>query len=579
MVDYSVHEEGRGMNYWEVDPVLRDEIERVYSSDEYEWGAGRLSRFGRLCGEEVTDNSDTIDENPPELHTYDKEGEVVNRVEYHPAQHENDRIAFENGAVADSFRPPEGRDEPMPVTHSLAHYYLICYSDIGLACAVSMTGGAALVLEQCDEDGDHDEYFDSLTARNIDEVRQGAMFLTEIQGGSDVGANETTAVPAEDGDGYLLEGEKWFCSNIDAGAALVLARRPDAPDGTEGLSLFLLPQDDEFRESGDVYYRRLKDKLGTKSVPTGEVELRGARGYLVGEPERGFKYMTEMLNYERLTNAVGSCGKMARALLESKIHAADREAFGEPIENYPLMKKDLVDMTVTHEAATAVSFEAADALDGYVRDEDDEAYRAMRILIPVAKYRTGEEAVEMCSYAMEIFGGNGYVEDYVTERLLRDAQVGPIWEGTSNILSLDVLRAMQKEAAHNAVLDRIDAYLDEAEHEAVVPVADRVREERDALEETMNEVATSGVEGAQVRAKDLADFIYDVYAAAVLVSEAQRDAEEGDGRKAVVARRFVDNHIKDGRVTDETPLESFEAIAKYDEIDIEEVQTEELQRV
>jgi acyl-CoA dehydrogenase len=289
--------------------------------------------------------------------------------------------------------------------------------------------------------------------------------------------------------------------------------------------------------------------------------------------------MTEMLNYERLTNAVGSCGKMARALLESKIHAADREAFGEPIENYPLMKKDLVDMTVTHEAATAVSFEAADALDGYVRDEDDEAYRAMRILIPVAKYRTGEEAVEMCSYAMEIFGGNGYVEDYVTERLLRDAQVGPIWEGTSNILSLDVLRAMQKEAAHNAVLDRIDAYLDEAEHEAVVPVADRVREERDALEETMNEVATSGVEGAQVRAKDLADFIYDVYAAAVLVSEAQRDAEEGDGRKAVVARRFVDNHIKDGRVTDETPLESFEAIAKYDEIDIEEVQTEELQRV
>ncbi|MFP4175249.1 MAG: acyl-CoA dehydrogenase family protein, partial [Halobacteriales archaeon] len=519
MVEYTGYDEGRGMNYWNVDPVLRREVERVYSEDEYSWGEQRLSKFGGLVGERVADNSDIIDDNPPELETYDRYGDVLNRVSYHPAQGENDRIAFENGAVADSFRAPEGRDEPMPVTHSLVHYYLICYCDIGLACSVSMTGGAALVLEQCDDEGRHDDVFDALTARDTDSLRQGAMFLTEEQGGSDVGANETTAKPV-DGDEYTyeLEGEKWFCSNIDAGAALVLARRPDAPEGTDGLSLFVLKQDDELRESGDVYYRRLKDKLGTKSVPTGEVELRGARARLVGEPERGFKYMTEMLNYERLTNAFGSCGTMARALLESKIHAADREAFGDAIESYPLMKKDLVDMTVTHEAATAVSFEAADALDAYVRDEDDDRYRLMRILVPVSKYRTGEDAVEMASYAMEIFGGNGYVEDFVTERLLRDAQVAPIWEGTSNILALDVLRAMQKEAAHNVVLDRIDTYLDEVEHDAVAPVAERVREARDELEGAMNEVATSGVDGAQVRAKDLADFIYDVYAASLLVA-------------------------------------------------------------
>jgi len=571
MVDYAGHDEGRGMSYWSVDPVLRNEVKRVYSSDEYGYGAERLAEFGRLCGERVADNSDVIDDNPPELDTYDKHGEVVNRVSYHPAQRENDRIAFGNGAVADSFRAPEGRDEPMPLTHSLAHYYLICYSDIGLACSVSMTGGAALVLEQCDREGRHDDVFGALTARDLNEVRQGAMFLTEVQGGSDVGANETTAHPTDEEGVYELEGEKWFCSNIDAGAALVLARRPDAAEGTDGLSLFVLEQDDGLRESGDVYYRRLKDKLGTKSVPTGEVELRGARARLVGDAESGFKYMTEMLNYERLTNAVGSCGTMARAVLESKVHAADREAFGEPIENYPLMRKDLVDMTVTHEAATAVSFEAADALDGYIRGGDGEAYRLMRVLVPVAKYRTGEEAVETASYAMEVLGGNGYVEDFVTERLLRDAQVGPIWEGTSNILALDVLRAMQKEAAHDAVLERIDGHLDEAAHEAVAPIAERVHGARGELEEAMSEVATSGIEGAQLRAKQLADLIYDVYAAALLVAEGDRDARDGDGRKAVVARLFVDRHLDDRRLTDELPLERFGAVAKHTSVDVEKL--------
>ena len=577
--DYSEHEEGRGFSYWDADPVLRDEVARVYEDEEHGWGAERLAEFGRLVGEEVADNSDAIDDNPPELRTYDKHGEVVNEIVYPPEQSENDRIAFENGAVADSFRAPPGRDEPMPLTHSLAHYYLIAYCDIGLGCSVSMTGGAALVLEQCDEEGVHDETFDALTARSLDDVEQGAMFLTEIQGGSDVGANETTAVPTEEGDEheYILEGEKWFCSNIDAGAALVLARRREAPQGTDGLSLFVVPNEID-GEPNILYYRRLKDKLGTKSVPTGEVELRGARGYLIGEPERGFKYMTEMLNYERVTNAVGSCGSMARALLESKIHAADREAFGSAIEEYPLMKKDLVDMTVTHEAATALSFESADALNGYVREEDEEAYRLMRVLVPVAKYRTGEDAVEMSSYAMEILGGNGYVEEFPTARLLRDAQVTPIWEGTSNILSLDVLRAMQKEAANTVVLNRIEEYLDEAEHPAVVPVAERVREAREELKEAMNDIATSGIDEAQLRAKNLADFIYEVYAASLLVAEAQREAEEGEGRKTLVARRFVDQHLEEGRMTDETPLEWFDEIAKYDSVGIDEVSDEKLQR-
>ena len=224
-----------------------------------------------------------------------------------------------------------------------------------------MTTGVALVLDEFD-DGSLDGYFEGLTSRDADEHIEGAMFLTEKQGGSDVGANETVAEEAEDGT-YRLTGEKWFCSNIDAEGALALARRPNAPDGTAGLSLFLVPHTRPDGTVNDALFRRLKDKLGTISVPTGEIEFRDAEAYLVGEPENGFRQMTEMLNFERLSNATAAVGIMGRALLESKVRAANREAFGEVIQEYPLMRRDLVDMAVGYEAAAAFTFDGARALD------------------------------------------------------------------------------------------------------------------------------------------------------------------------------------------------------------------------
>ena len=168
--------------------------------------------------------------------------------------------------------------------------------------------------------------------------------------------------------------------------------------------------------------------------------------------------MAEMMNFERLTNATGAVGVMGRALLEAKVHAADREAFGEAIDEYPLMRRDLVDMSVDYEAAAAFSFEAARLLDERERrasrgdtDDDSAAYQLMRLFITVAKYKTARMAVDTASYAMEVLGGNGYVHEYTTERLLRDAQVLPIWEGPSNILALDTLRALNREDAHEAL--------------------------------------------------------------------------------------------------------------------------------
>jgi len=574
-IDYGTFEEGRGTNYFTLDRALRREVRRVYPDDRLARGEALLDEFGEHVATTIADNADTVDDHGPQLHTYDRDGEVQNRVEYHPAQTENERLAYGNGAVADSFEAPPGDDDPLPFAHMLAMGYLLSYADPGFYCPVSMTAGAALVLDKYGDEPPLGAYYERLVSRDPDEVIEGAMFLTEKQGGSDVGATETTAEHVEE-NRYELTGEKWFCSNIDAEGTLALARTPDAPEGTAGLSLFLVPHTVD-GDLNDQLYRRLKDKLGTISVPTGEVELRGATGYLIGEEGRGFTYMTDMLNLERLSNAVASCGIVGRALLEAKVHAETREAFGSPIAEYPLMKADLVDLAVDHEAMTAYAFDAARAFDRRERESDEDAYRLMRALIPVAKYRLGRMAVDAASYAMEILGGDGYVDDFVTNRLLRDAQVLPIWEGTSNILSLDLLRALDREDAHEPLLARIGDYCDRAEHPFLADLADEVREAHSDLATAMATLATEDTEYAQLKAKDLADLVFDTYTAALLVAQAQdRIDEADDGRLAVVADRFVARHFResaDRGVTDgdRAPLAFDDAVVRYARVDPDEL--------
>ena len=602
--DYGAYDEGRHVNYWRLDPTLRAEAKRVYPDDEFQWAKVRLDEFGELVGNTIADNADVIDDNGPELHTYDRDGNVQNVVEYHPAQHENERLTYESGIVADAFDPPSGRTEPLGLVHTLTMQLLLSYVDVGFVCPVSMTAGSALVLRNHDTDGELDDYFDALTSRSFESVIEGAMFLTEKQGGSDVGAVETVAEPVEaevpDDDGtpetmttesdggavqtrtYELTGEKWFCSNIDAEGTLALARRPGAPDGTAGLSLFLVPHRTREGELNDQLYRRLKDKLGTISVPTGEVEFDGAEAYLVGEPERGFKYMTTMLNWERITNAVGAVGIMGRALLESNVKAANREAFGNPIQEYPLMKRDLFEMTVDYEAALAFAMEAGKWLDRYERDHDDvEAYRLMRTLTPVAKHRTARMAVDTASYAMEIQGGNGYVSEFVTHRLYRDAQVLPIWEGTSNILSLDLLRTFGRESAHETLHSHVETLLESVEDPHLERLAGVVREELGELSQALATLADASTEYAQHEAKQLADYVFDVVTASLLVSNAQRELDaSNDARKVVVATWFVEQTLLDapGRgITDgeALPLEHFDAVVRHASLDSEVVRTDD----
>jgi acyl-CoA dehydrogenase len=571
-VSYEDLDEGRDCNYYTHDGTLQFELDYRCGDAELDWGEGKLREFGELIGHTVANNADVVEENPPELRTHDKDGTRIDAVEHHPAHVENERLVYEAGLIADAFEAPPGRDEPVSFPFHFGQFYLMEYaSSVGLSCPGAMTGGAALVLDEFD-DGSLEDYYDGLTARDYEDLLTGAMFLTEKQGGTDVGANEVTAEPAGDGT-YELYGEKWFCSNVDSGAALVLARRPDAPAGTDGLSLFLVAELGESGESEGYRVRRLKDKMGTKSVPTGEVVFEGATAHLVGEPENGFKQMSEMLNMERLYNAVGSCGAMGRALLESKVHAANREVFGRRLDEHPLMRRDLLEMATDHEAALAFTFEAVAAFHRREREDADDAHRLMRILVPVAKYRTARMAVDTASYAMEVKGGNGYVEEFVHPRLLRNAQVLPIWEGASNVMALDVLRALNREAAHEPLLALVDDRLDAVSHPSLEPLAAEVEAAREGLASAMATLAGQSVDYAQRQAKDLADYVFDVTTAAVLLDQAQRELDaDGTARKAAVADRFVEDHLRaqsERGITSPDDLHPavFDAIVRYADLD------------
>ncbi len=572
-IDYRSLDRGRNCNYWTYDQAIQRTVEyRCGPDDEL---CHLLSSFGEVIGTTVTNNADVVEDNPPTLRTYNRHGERVNQVDYHPAHLENEKLVYENGVIANRFSPPPGMSEPLSEVAHLAQFYLMEYSSsVGLGCPAAMTGGAAVVLEKFD-DGSLDQYYEALTTREYEDLETGAMFLTEKQGGSDVGANKVRAEPTDEEGVYRLYGEKWFCSNIDSSAALVLARREDAPAGTEGLSLFLLDRETRTGEPNDMLYRRLKDKLGTRSVPTGEVVFEGAEVYLVGEPEHGFKYMSEMLNKERLYNAVASVGGMGRALLESKIHTANREAFGDRLADQPLMQRDLVDMAVRHEAALAFTFEAAAQVDAREHalangNPDSDAYALMRLLVPVAKYKTARLAVDTASYAMEIRGGNGYVEEFVNPRLLRNAQVLPIWEGPSNIMALDVLRAMLSEQSHTVLMSELDDRLAAIESPQLQEPAATVTAELESLSDAFDAIAVAGETGAQLEAKTLTNYIFDVTAAVLLLERAEwRLQAHDDAREAFVATWFIRTELDSlearGITDDERlPREAFDAIIRFE---------------
>ncbi len=442
--------DAHGQNLYDADPVLAQVLPLYLPADLLAHLQPTLQRLGGLAGGVLDTLAQTADQHPPTLAHRSRSGIDAQRILKHPDYVALERMAFsELGLAAMSHRGGVlGWPDPMPAAAKYALTYLFVQAEFGLCCPLSMTDSLARTLRKFGSADLVARHLPGLTTQVFDDLQQGAMFMTEQGAGSDVAATATRAVP--DGDAYRLHGDKWFCSNPDAGLAMVLARIDDpkagATAGMAGVSLFLLPRNLPDGSANSYRILRLKDKLGSRSMASGEIRLEGARAWLVGEAGRGFQQMADMVNNSRLSNGMRAAGLMRRALTEALFVARERRAFGQRLIDLPLMRRQLLKLMVPTEQARSMLFQTAEALRRADAGEPG-AYPLARILTPLIKFRACRDARRVTGDAMEVRGGCGYIEEWADPRLLRDAHLGSIWEGTSNIVALDVVRAIQREGS------------------------------------------------------------------------------------------------------------------------------------
>jgi len=377
---------------------------------------------------------------PPELETYDRNGEVVNHIVLNRWYDEQHQELYRRGIIGLPYA------EKAPHLLSFAMGYVLAQADISLHCPVTLTGAVAYVLSAHAPAAVRQRFLHDVV-RMDGFAKTGGTWATEQHGGSDVGATTTVATPTlsqtarTSGAGvFALYGLKWFASNANSGLAVATARPQGAPAGSAGLGLYLVPSHLEDGRPNHYRIRKLKDKLGTKGLPTGEIDLLGAEAVEIAPPPEGFKLMMEALAYSRVHNAVGSAGVQRRALREALAWARTRRAFGHVLSDYPMVQDELLRMRVQFEAGALLAFEAALAFDETQQNADGRTW--LRLATALAKYLTAEYAIAAARAALELIGGNGYTSDYPVARLLRDAQVLTVWEGPANIQALELLRLL-----------------------------------------------------------------------------------------------------------------------------------------
>ncbi len=419
-----------------------------------DWAVPSLTDLGRMAGSaEAIGWGFDANSHPPVLRTHDRYGHRIDRVDYHPSYHRLMDVAVSRGLHA---APWETGGRGAHVARA-AGFYLWSQVDAGHGCPISMTYSVLPALRAAAPGDVLADWTSKLTSRQYDPTfgpaaqKRGAlagMGMTEKQGGSDVRANLTKAdaCPAEGPGVYRLVGHKWFCSAPMSDFFLMLAQAPG------GLSCFLVPRFAPDGTQNPLRFQRLKDKLGNRSNASGELEIEGAWARLIGEEGRGVRTIIEMVNHTRLDCTIGAASGMRQAVAQAAHHAAHRSAFGSALIEQPLMRSVLADLAVESEAATLTMLRLARAYDE-AQDAGEAAFR--RLATAVAKYWLCKRHPVLAAEAVECLGGNGYVEESMLPRLFRDSPLNGIWEGSGNVICLDVLRAMARSA------DSVDAFLAE----------------------------------------------------------------------------------------------------------------------
>lgn len=517
-------------NQYDDDRVLRSYLRRKLPAAVLADVEPSLRRLGERAATDILEIGDAAEREPPRHVPYDPWGRRIDRIETSDAWRQLDRISATEGVVATAYERAHGA---LSRIDQFARLYLFAPSSALYSCPLAMTDGAARFLE-VHGGPETRQVFDHLTSRDPDYFWTSGQWMTERTGGSDVGAT-TTVARCESGDHYRLYGAKWFTSATTSQVAMTLARIEGAPAGGSGLSVFLITLHDDAGNLRNIRVDRLKDKLGTRALPTAELTLEGTPAVLVGGMGDGVRKIATLFNITRVYNAVAAVAGMRRGIALATDFAHRRRAFGKLLIEHPLHLETLAEMELEFRAAFHLAFRVVELLGKEeVGEASEEELKLLRLLIPIAKLYTAKQAISVASEALEAFGGAGYIEDTGLPRLLRDAQVLSIWEGTTNILSLDALRAIEKT-------DALAVWISDARRRVASlraapdsDVAKRVGLAVESIEAYGRHAAQAGGEFQQAGARGLAYSVARTEAAILLLETAA--ATEGRAAAAAAAR-------------------------------------------
>lgn len=530
-------------NQYEDDRCLRSYLARALPPEMLEKIEPSLTEMGELAGGRLYRLQLADRLNEPLLTQWDAWGNRIDQIELTPLWRVAERLAAEHGIVATAY---ERKDGQFSRVHQCALAYLFTPSTDIYSCPLAMTDGAARTLLGSGNQALIDRAVPHLLTRNAEEFWTSGQWMTELTGGSDVGLSETVARRDAEG-GWRLYGRKWFTSATTSQMALTLARPEGNAMGGQGLALFYVETRDEEGRLRNIQINRLKDKLGTRKVPTAELTLDGTPARLVLGETGGIRNITPMLNITRLWNGISAVSLMRRGVALCLDYARKRVAFGATLSEKPLHLDTLASLQAETEAAFQLAFYVAELTGRHEAGEiNEEQSLLLRLLTPLMKLTTAKQAVSVTSEALEACGGAGYVEDTGLPALLRDSQVLPIWEGTTNVLSLDVLRALgPDDGAYKALKAEVNRTLESVR-------ADRldhpVRVVRQALEHAGSWLARAKQEGQgalEAGARRFSLTLGRAVELALLLKHAQWSHDsEADGRAMAAARLFAASHIE-----------------------------------
>ncbi len=558
-----------GLNWYTCDPTIQFLMRYYLSPTELEWLEPHLTDVGALMGGPVAERAERTDRNPPWLERYDRWGHEVSHVVIPESAQQTKRDFFERSIGRAEVREEAQRASVRLGPATSAQSYMLNQAEIGMSCALGADAGMVGFLASRYAPPDvRDVVMTKLASGEW--AGKTAQLLTERTGGSDLASIETTATPH--GDAWLLNGFKWFASNCDGEAYVVLAKPEGAPDGIKGTASFLVLRQRRDGTRNGVRIRQLKDKLGTKAVASGEVEFCEAEAFLMaGGPSVGDegtgdgKSMSRMMmltNAARYGIAMMGLGCARRALAESLCYARARQSWGRRLIDQPLMGRKLTEMIVDVEAAQALVFDGG--LEPNHR-RNPNSPRSLRLGAPLAKLRAARLGITAASDAIEIHGGNGYIETWPVARILRDAQVNTLWEGPDNILCLDVRRGIERENGDEGLLERILEAL--ASCDSTDATTRLVTERTDHLAEAIAAWKRLDRDTGEARLYPLAQFMVDVYAGALLCEQAGWERDElGTDRKTLVAQSYAERYLADRGRLRGIDAETSGSMARFDEL-------------